>query len=1291
MSVPAGPSVPFGLGIRLGQREHLLSRSRLMLLALSLVLVLVLVAPTPQGMLEDMAARADYLSLPYLKLWTSLRPNDQELKLRLAQTFLRQHRADEAAQLLESLGNIEPRLRSRARRLSMQTHMALISQDPGRLEREPELKAQLLRELDSLIGEPLSVKELLGLAATCLGVGQPDLAARVYLRLSEIDAERHTEWLVAAAQQAHASGQPALAGELYDELVTSAPDPQAARGYALLALSAFSGADQGGRALATGQRYAVRFSNDVRVLQATARLALSNGQPAAAAQHYDTLVQLSSDLAERRAYAKLALSALIMADSGDAALATAKRYLSLFPNDQELLRLARKLAMGNGQARLRQEWGRALLAQDPQNSALLAEQIDAELAVGDAAAALALAQRLLSLHPHSTSSRVRLAEIAEWTGRPHIALAQWAALALRNSKKAHLDRALKMAPQLYDMELLAKLLAVKAQRGRLENSELLSLAETYDSIGEPEQLIHILKNYLRRYPEHCEAWEVLADVQERSGDLDAALATTEHMTRKFGSILLVVTRRAELLWQLNRTSESYVLLRDALDHSGIASTEGLLMRSELTVQDREAPLRLNRTEQDQEQEKQKFLSLLAEVFWYSEPQPQPLEEYRILWRAGALLSQSASRYIRLAEDRGHFDEAMAAAESAFVRYDDPEFLLWALAIAMNSKHYDTVERLIATAREHAAKLAANKQFHAILAEYYAHRGDLDRAQREYFKLLELDPSSVAARASLLWLLINQSSDPRRARRSREMLRRLLAAWRQLAQDEPALWLPFASAYTLIGSTTDAAFFYRREWTRRPDDHLWLLGYAAVLDALSRSSDAREIRRFALAELRKDALRAAHKGASQSERELLRAYVQLVRDTYGPGKGSRWLSEVLHKGLDFEVQLGIHTAWHGKDRGTESSAWVMGSSDTLRKNPWGRYRKAPRQDRMQALALHTSDVSADAEEPPPAPLLVLESEAVAGENKIPENLQQISIESEVQSVNELFILSTSVSGLVARGSWALSGRIGWNQLFLNPDEDPQAGTSEVDLSLHGMWRHRLGRLDAAIGANLRADANLISGWLKETFNLGRGGTLQLGAYLNELTYDSRWLRIYGARHRVTAGWSQSFLRDAFVDVQADIYQYHTRTNEDLGAGVNASAFFGYRIRRLRPLVMLRTSMSFLHNFHLSEQVSDLGGSSSYALPPSLALPKELATFGIGSRIVHRFPGVAPIGAGRWRYMGDVWLGFTWPLNVVVFEMRAGVALALPRRQELSLTGFVANNRWLGPGVVNAGLTLRYLFR
>ena len=204
-------------------------------------------------------------------------------------------------------------------------------------------------------------------------------------------------------------------------------------------------------------------------------------------------------------------------------------------------------------------------------------------------------------------------------------------------------------------------------------------------------------------------------------------------------------------------------------------------------------------------------------------------------------------------------------------------------------------------------------------------------------------------------------------------------------------------------------------------------------------------------------------------------------------------------------------------------------------------------------------------------------------------------------------------------------------------------------------------------------------------------LQLGLHLNELATDSRWLRIYGARHRATVGLSTSFAGDGLLNVQGNFYHYHTRTDQEIGAGGNLDLELGYRIRRVRPLWTVRASGSYTRNFLLTDKSPEFGAGSTSASELINTLPLEFAAAGVGTRVEHRFPGVAPIGPGRWRYFADAWVGWLWPVNLVGFEMSAGVTLALPRRQEVSLKGFVANNRWLGPGVLNAGVSLSYTFR
>lgn len=1293
-------------GRRPRQREKLISPGRLLIVALVALLLLVVLVPSPYSF-QSSAVNPDRVSLSYLRLLSAARPNDLALKLHLVRTLLGLNQIDEAEKLLSSLKIDDPSFRPWAWRLGLQLHIAQFTRNPESA-RDPKLSQQVASEIEALLGQPLSVDELTKLAAASLLVVRPDLAARIYLRLVNEDPAQRKRWLLAAAEQLHASGNPAEAALRYDELVQLEKDAELARGYALRALTAATHAGRGSVALDLAARYAARFPKDPEILNAVARLALANAKPAVAGRYYDELFGLARDDEERKRYARLALTSMSAADQAGAALSAIRRYLPRVPSDPALLDLGINLALANKQARLAQEWGRALLAQDPKDPAKIARQIDLELGVGDPVAALELARRLVSRNPNDLKLRRRLAQLAEWAGKPRDALVEWANLAARSRDRDDLGRALKLAPALWELEILADLLELQAKRGRLTDTELASLVRTFEDIGEPERLVAILVGYLGRFPDHQKAWEALARVHERRGDLDSALATWERIGREFGSDQKEIVHRAELLWQLHRASEAYVLLRDALDHAGVAKTHDLLRRAELASSAKNslsilppgAPRPEGKSEGKPESkedtaEQDELLGMLGKLFWFSEPSPETMEEYRHLWRAGAMVAESAARYVMLAKSQGLIEEAITVSEAAFKRFKDPDFLLSAMDLAYNAGRWKDLERLIETAHQNVELVAASKSYYYILAGYYIHLGDYERAQRVYLRLIEMEPETVAARAELLWMLIDHSNDRARqqGKRNRYLLAKLLTDWRHLAQEEPALWLPFATGWSMLGRTKEALSYYEREWVRRPDDHLWLLGYVSTLDAVSRSSDARVVRRFALNRLRAEAERAAHPGSTRTEREILNAYVGLVREVYGPGKGSRWLTGVLRSDLEPAVQRGLAAAWRSSDDNVGPSAWITDSSTVTQRNPWGRFPKAPlRRGQQLAVATIADPGSApdESEEPPPAPLLVNESEAGSGEEAVPSHTQLARIEAGVQSINDLVIFSGAAVVRLARGQWAVGARVGVNQLFLG-DSDPSAGSTEVEIAGTASYRHRRGLLELGIGGNLRTDASLVTGWLTETVNTWRGGTLQLGVHINELANDTRWLRVYGARHRATLGMTTSLFSNAFLGLQGNFYRYHTRTNEEVGLGANAEIDIGYRIRRVKPLWTVRASASYTRNFHLADQLTEFGSSSSYARTLSDVLPLEFAAVGVGTHFEHRFPGVAPIGAGRFRYMGDVWLGWMWPINIPGFEIRAGVGFGLPRRQELTLTGFVANNRWLGPGVVNAGLTLGYQFR
>lgn len=1270
------------------RREPLLRRWQLLLVALVALLALVLLSSTAAP-ISNFFDRPDHWTVQYLRLLVAVRPHDVGLKLQLVQVLLTTGHAAEARQLLSTAVPTDVSTLRWAAWLRLRVDLALFTQSSKPAERAAQVRAGIAQAIEALLREPLSASELAGLAANSLTIGRPDLAGMVYLRLIDADPAQRSKWLLLAAQHQDASGHPAVAGLLYDRLARLTLQADVARRYCLHSLRALISADQGSKALTLAGEYLVRFPADRELLEIAAKLALANQQPALAAQYYQRIADRTQDPATQRRFGRLALLALIASNQGDAALHYAGQLLDKLPLDEELLSTATKLAMGNGKPRLAQKWGRLLLQAHPQSTARISSQLAIELAAGDPHAALQLARRLVSRHPHSIHERAQLARIAEWSGQPQLALQNWVQLALQSGRRVFLDRALKMAPQLYELEQLATLLSYLAHRGRLSQSELLSLVETFEEIGEPERLVTILRDQVRRYPDHHQAWKALAEVHEHRGDLPGAIKTLEQISRNSGSSLAELTHRAGLLWELHKPSEAYVLLRDVLDHAGLAGKQPLLNSA---VRGRSSEHTPPSTE---DSPRTTFLRLMAHLFWLHEPRPESLDEYRQLWRQQALTIQSAGRYMYLSQTQGLHAEAISVGEVAFERFDDPEFLIAAMELAYENGRWPDLERLVQRSLQQPERFAQRRSYFTILADYYLHKGQYEGAQAAYLRLLALDPTSAMARAALLWLHIDHGNDlPHlQGKRSRSMLARLLTKWRGVAKSEPAMWLPFATGWAMLGRSQQAVDWYQREWTSRPRDHLWLLGSVSALDAVSRSSDAHRLRRFALEKLRPDALRAAHRGTTGAERELLKAYVDLVRDLYGPGKGSRWLAAVLHRDLDPIVRRGLLATWRSQGQGSESSEWIVDSSSIPRTNPWGRFQvpAKPSQDPHQISLTDVGALPDDAAEPAPAPLLALAEDTSADERPSPTRSLWVRAETAVLTVNDLLLASASLSLLLARGAWALGSQLAIHQLFLDAGNDPQAAATAISLEGRALFRHRLGRLDVGLGVDLRRDGSLITAYASESFRLWRGSTLQLGLQINEPVADTRWLRIYAARHRASLGLNTSFLGNGILNVQANFFHYHTRIYEPLSAGLNADLDIGYRLRRVRPIWTLRATASYTRNFLLSDQQPTFGATSRDALPLVDVLPQDFAALGIGSRVEHRFPGTNALAPGRLRYMADVWVGWLWPLNIPTFELRGGLVLALPRKHEIGLTGFVANNRWLGPGVINTGVGLSYLFR
>jgi len=121
----------------------------------------------------------------------------------------------------------------------------------------------------------------------------------------------------------------------------------------------------------------------------------------------------------------LALDALLAADRVGDACDLAIAFSKAAPGDVGALSRAVTLASAANRVQLARDLGRTLLATDPENGEWLLGQATRELAAGDPAAALPLIVKLRAQHPNDPKLRELEAHVAEWSGKPEMALDDW--------------------------------------------------------------------------------------------------------------------------------------------------------------------------------------------------------------------------------------------------------------------------------------------------------------------------------------------------------------------------------------------------------------------------------------------------------------------------------------------------------------------------------------------------------------------------------------------------------------------------------------------------------------------------------------------------------------------------------------------------------------------------------------------------------------------------------------------------------------------------------------------------
>ncbi len=254
-------------------------------------------------------------------------------------------------------------------------------------------------------------------------------------------------------------------------------------------------------------------------LELAAGAYLASGVPEAAARAYHEAALVDQpDVSRRRSCTLLALDAYLAANQGERALSLAQAAAPEFGRDPEYMRRVVAITLQQNDIGRAQHMGRQLLAQAPEDTAILAQQVDVELAAKDFKAALSLARRLHLLEPGNYEKRRLLAQIAESAEQPALALEHWAWLAHRDPSSESMQHALRLAAKrkedLLWLDLAARLVALRP----LKPAELAVVGAIHLRGRQHKQLYGFLQGYVRRYPGQREVWEALTTLQDELGN-----------------------------------------------------------------------------------------------------------------------------------------------------------------------------------------------------------------------------------------------------------------------------------------------------------------------------------------------------------------------------------------------------------------------------------------------------------------------------------------------------------------------------------------------------------------------------------------------------------------------------------------------------------------------------------------------------------------------------------------------------------------------------------------------------
>lgn len=1102
-------------------RPHLLSPWVLVGFALSIVLVLLLIFPK-QDLLRQAARErlGDPLTVSYLANLLRTSPHNLEMRLLLAEHKLFLGEFDEVSDLIApALHSKDAEWQKRGLLLQYKYLTKLYQKSPPRSAQRAELMAQRQATFLRLSARKWPLLTLIYLAGQANELHERGIVTLLYRAIDEAAAGQSADWMAATARRVLGEGDAELSVHLYFLARNKAYSVAEQREFLLAGIKILMANGRYGEAMQAADRYVGKLIDDPDTLYFLVRAARASNDPERAARYARRMLNLSWLEQLYLRVVHLDFELIPSAHAAEEDLPTGDDS-KIRPYDAQKYKLAYEVFLAN-------------------------RNLHEAYRVAEAAVRQA---------PQETVWHQRLAQVAEWTNHPAIALREWRWLMHHQGNEAAVLAVMRLAPALGDYDAALEAWQRVAVTRKLDEAQGRALADMFELAGRQHEGIRFFQ---ARYRATHQPWqlELAARMAQRSGNIKQAYLLYAELLQEHGFNEEWVLNTVNLDLQQGDYQKAYERLQQ--------------YSSRIPESDRA------------------YWKLLADLAWQLQKDDVATEKYRQLAASSQMAQGDFSRLLYLL-GKSRPEESATVAEQAFRLHHTPEMLFQALEIHAKRQDLAAQRRLYASIdAQTEASLSGYPRFYLMRGQYFQAIGDQQAAHHDFRHAAALAPQDPNTVTAILWFLIDAHDLPG----LREMLSQLIARNDQL---DPAYWGVLAASYQVLDQPSRAVAYYALELQRHQKDYLWLLNYADALEQNRQGGMAWRVRRHAWLQLR-------DKQVTQPWSSQMQAAARLALMNHAADEGLTLVRSVLRQ--DRLVQhdqendrvtemlvLGWALSheqfpaakawlWQRYGRAMQQPLWAdtmiaMADNDTLRLNEL----LATQADGMTMLTRHDAALATDQ-------LALAQDIVFNGLQDDPENEEahQRLTEDVLSGASHLDI------GLANShfGSWsgnlmrtrletplAFHTRLGLEYLHTRQSDatltTPQ-GTPGLEQIRGISLLHQDGSSRSELSLQQRSEYGSTTALhaAHEWRPIARLG-VTLDAEYHSAATEANDLRVFGMRNQFEATLQYNVSRREYVRLQPGMSRYYTQSGAVLGSGRHLAWEAGYLVRMESPELTVRVT-------------------------------------------------------------------------------------------------------------------------